>query len=196
MPRCLLSITIKLRCADAPLEVGAGVNARGGMTLIEDLVACATLLAVEEVVEADLVEACRTGVGGEVSADAGVGLVRAQHHGGGVPANDVADARLHRLVAGEGGLVTRLDGVDIWRGGQGWQIDAEVARSREEAHQQELGTLGAVGGDRALDLANQACRLRWVGIGDLLKEVEGLHDSPRVAPRARMRVWQSHSAPS
>ena len=70
-----------------------------------------------------------------------------------------------------------------------------LAMAREEAHQEELGALGAVGRNGALDLADQACRLRWVGVGDLLKEVEGLHDSPRVAPHARMRVWQNHSVP-
>ena len=165
------------------------------MPLIEDLVAGTPLLAAEEVVEANLVEARGAGVGGEMPADAGVRLVCAQHHGGGVPANDVADARLHRLISREGGLIARLDGVDVRRGGQGGEIDAKVARSREEAHQEELGALGAVGRDRSLDLTDQACRLRWVGVGDLLKEVEGLHDSPRVAPRARMRVWQNRSVP-
>ena len=195
MPRCLLSITIELWRADAPLQIGARIDAGGGMPLIEDLIAGTPLLTAEEVVEADLVEARSTGVGGEVSADAGVGLVRAQHHGGGVPANDVANARLHRLVAWEGGFVTRLDGVDVRRGRQGGEIDAKVASSREKSHQQKLGALRSVGGDGALDLADQACRLRWVGVGDLLKEVEGLHDSPRVAPRARMRVWQNRSVP-
>ena len=189
----LLAIAVELRCADAPLEIGARINARGVMPLIEDLIARAALLAAEEVVVTNLVETCRAGVGGEVSADAGVGLVCAHHHGGGVPANDVADARLHRLVAREGGLITRLDGVDVRRGDEGGEIYAKVARSREEAHQQELGALGAVGRDGALDLTDQACGLRWVGVGDLLKEVEGLHDSTRVAPHARMRVWQNRS---
>ena len=120
----LLAIAVELRCADAPLEIGARINARGAMPLIEDLIARAALLAPEEVVVTNLIEACGAGVGGEVPADAGVRLVCAQHHGGGVPANDVSDARLHRLVAREGGLIARLDGVDVRRGDEGREIDA------------------------------------------------------------------------
>ena len=67
----LLAIAIELRRVDAPLEIGARINTRGGMPLIEDLVTGAALLAAEEVVIANLVEARRTGVGGEVSTDAG-----------------------------------------------------------------------------------------------------------------------------
>ena len=166
------------------------------MPLVEDLITGAPLLTAEEVIEANFVEARGTGVGRKVPADTRVCLVGAEHHCRGVPANDVPDARLHRLVTREGGLITRLDGVDIRRGDEGGEIDTKVAGSCQEAHQEELGALRAMGRDGALDLADQACRLRWVGIRDLLKEVEGLHDSPRVAPRARMRVWQNHSVPS
>ena len=150
----LLAVAVELRRVDAPLEVRARIDAGRGMSLIEDLVAGAALLPAEEVVETDLVEARGAGVGGEMPADAGVRLVCAQHHGGGVPTNDVANARLHRLVAREGGLIARLDGVDVRGGGEGREIDAKVARSREEAHQQELGALGAVGRNGALDLAD------------------------------------------
>ena len=187
MARRLLAIAVELWCVDAPLKIGARIDARGGVPLIEDLVAGAAHLAAEEMVVPNLVEARCTGVRRKMSADTGVRLVRAKHHGGGIPSNDVADARLHRLVTWECRLVTRLDGVDVRRGRQGWKVNAKFARPREEAHQQELGALRTVGGDRALDLADQACRLRWVGVGDLLKEVEVLHDGTRVAPRATMR---------
>ena len=130
MSRCLLAIPVKLRRVDAPLEIGARINARRGVPLIEDLVAGAALLTAEEVVEADLVKARGAGVGGKMPADASVRLVCAQHHGGGVPPNDVANARLHRLVAREGGLITRLDRVDVRGGGQGRKVDAKVAGSR------------------------------------------------------------------
>ena len=51
---------------DAPLEEGAGVDARGGVTLEVDRVADAVeILALEEMVEADLVQVGARGVARE-----------------------------------------------------------------------------------------------------------------------------------
>ena len=53
------------------LEEGPGVDAGRGVALEVDVVAgLAVVLAPEEVVEPDLVEAGRAGVGGQVAADA------------------------------------------------------------------------------------------------------------------------------
>ena len=49
---------VELVLGQAALEERAGVDARGGVALVEDLVAAAlAVLAAEEVVEADLVQA-------------------------------------------------------------------------------------------------------------------------------------------
>ena len=62
---------VELVLGQAALQEGPGVDARGGVALEVDLVAgLAVVLAPEEVVEADLVEAGRAGEGGEVAADA------------------------------------------------------------------------------------------------------------------------------
>ena len=156
------------------------------MSLIEDLVACATLLPAEEVVEANLVEARRARIRCQVSTDSWMLLIGAEHHRRSIPAHDMADARLHRLVAREGRLIARLDRVDVRGGSKRWQINAKVSRPRHEAHHQQLGPLRAVGGDRTLELGDQTRRIGGVRIRDLLKEIEGLHCPLRVAPHARM----------
>ena len=74
--RHLLPEAVELLLGEPALEEGAGVDARGGVALEEDLVAgLAVVLAAEEVVEADLVERRGRGVGGDVAADAGRGLL-------------------------------------------------------------------------------------------------------------------------
>jgi hypothetical protein len=104
----LAAEVVELARAQAPLEEGAGVDARRGVALVEDLVAHAgRVLAAEEVVEAHLVEAGRALVGGQVAADAGRGVVGTQDHGHRVPAHHAPDAQLHRLVAREGRLLLR-----------------------------------------------------------------------------------------
>lgn len=167
MARRLLSVAIKLWRRDATFKVGARVDTWRCVTLIKHLVASASALAAEEVVKANLIEAGGTGVGGKVPSDSCMRLVGAQHHCCRVPSDDVADPRLHRFIAREVRLITRLDGVDVWGRDEGRQCNAEVSGPSEEAHEQELGALGTVCRNGALDLADQARRLRRVGIRDL-----------------------------
>ena len=175
-----------MRLPNPPLKEGSRVDPWGRVSLVEDLVARAANLAAEEVVEADLIEAGRTRVRCKVAADPRVLLIGTQHHRRRIPAHDVPDARLHRLVAREARLITRLDGVDVRRGRKCGEIHAKIASARHQAHHQESGTLWSVGGDRTLELGDQARRIGGICVGDLLKEVEGLHCPPRVARRATM----------
>ena len=185
-PLGLLAESIKLRLPNPPLKEGARVDPWGRVSLVEDLVARAANLATEEVVEADLIEAGRTRVRCKVATDPRVFLIGTQHHRRRIPAHDVPDARLHRLVAREARLVACLDGVDVRRGRKCGEIHAKITSARHQAHHQEAGTLRSVGGDRALELGDQARRIGGICVGDLLKEVEGLHCPPRVARRATM----------
>ena len=90
----------------------------------------AVVLAAEEVVEADLVQAGRAGERAEVATDAVGGLVGAHHHRRCVPADEGADAALDVLVAGEPRLVLARDGVDVGRRHRGGEADlASRARS-------------------------------------------------------------------
>ena len=66
----LLAEAVELLLGQPALEEGAGVDARGAVALDVDLVAAAgVVLAAEEVVEADLVEAGRRLVRRDVAAD-------------------------------------------------------------------------------------------------------------------------------
>ena len=128
-----LAEVVELVLGQPALEEGAGVDARRGVALEEDLVAHARgVLAAEEVVEADFVEAGRAGVGGEVATDARRAAVGAQDHRHGVPADHPPDAVLHLLVARELGLLLRRDRVDVARRGQRRQAEVELARALEQ----------------------------------------------------------------
>src|SRR6185312_15147433 len=77
----LLAEPVELLLGEAALEVGAGVDAGGGVALEPDLVAAAgVVLAAEEVVEADLVERGGRRVAGDVAADGDPRTLRAVHH--------------------------------------------------------------------------------------------------------------------
>ncbi len=151
--------------AEATLEEGAGVDARRRMALVVDLVAHARgVLAAEEVVEADLVEAGRRGEGGEVAADARRGHVGAQDHGRRVPADHAPDAQLHVLVAREGRLLLRADGVDVARLGQRRQADVELAGALEELVEHELGALRTELLGQRVERGDPVARLVGVGV--------------------------------
>ena len=105
---------VEVVLGQAALEERAGVDAGRGVALEVDVVAgVAVVLAAEEVVEADLVQAGRAGERGEVAADAVGVLVGSHHHHRRVPADEGADAPLDVLVAGEPRLGLAGDGVDV-----------------------------------------------------------------------------------
>src|SRR5439155_25515611 len=112
----LAAEVVELRLGEPALEKCARVDAGSGVTLEEDLVAGrSVVLAPEEVVEADLVQARRRRVRRKVPADALVVMVRANDHRDGVPTDHAPDAELHPLVAGEVRLLLRRDRVDVAR---------------------------------------------------------------------------------
>ncbi|WP_344932998.1 hypothetical protein [Actinoplanes nipponensis] len=100
----LLAEAVQLVGAQPALEVRAGVHARGSVALEEDVVAAArVVLAAEEVVHADLVEAGRRRVRRDVATDADVRPLRAVHQHRGVPADVGPDPALDELVTGNHG---------------------------------------------------------------------------------------------
>ena len=112
--RHLLPETVELVLAEATLEVCAGVHARRGVALEEDLVAAAgVVLAAEEVVEAHLVQARGGGEGRDVAADADAGALGTVHDHRRVPPQVGADAVFDLLVAGELRIAIGGDGVDV-----------------------------------------------------------------------------------
>ena len=148
------------------------------MALEEDLVAEAAVgLAAEEVVEADLVERGRAGVGREVAADALGPRVGPGHHGGRVPADVGADAALLVLVAGEPGLGVGRDGVHVGRRDGGGEVDLLGARPLEELHEQVARPGPAAGVDDGVERVEPLLRLARIGVGNLVADPVEQHCS-------------------
>ena len=138
----LLAEAVEVFLAQAAFHEGTGVHARGGVALEEDLVtARRIILALEEVVQADLVERGRTSVGGDMTADADAWALRAVHHDCCVPTDPAAVALFEFLVAREFWLQIGWNGVDKVGGGQGRQRDAFRGRTLQQAEHQVAGAL-------------------------------------------------------
>ena len=172
---------VELVLSQATLEERPRVDPRGGMALVEDLVAGTVGVAAEEVIEADLVQARRRCVGRQVPADAREARVRPQHHRHRIPADDPPDAQLHRLVAREIGLLLRADGVDVPGLSQGRQTDVKLASPLEELVDEEPRAGLALLLDHLVERLQPLIGLVGVDIGQLMLELVEVHDDRSVA---------------
>ena len=110
----LLPEAVELVGGQPALEERAGVDARRGVALNEDLIAAAGVgLAAEEVVETDLVQRRRRRVGRNVASHTDSRALRPVHHDRGVPSDPRPVAPLDILVAGKPRLELRRDGVHV-----------------------------------------------------------------------------------
>ena len=101
MPGDLLAEGVELVLREPPLEVRPRVVARRGVALEVDEVRSVVVLgAVPEVVEADLVKRGHRLVARDVPAELRGGLVGADHHRDGVPADDRSQPPLDRGIPG------------------------------------------------------------------------------------------------
>ena len=148
----LLAEPVQLVLAQPALEERAGVDARGRVPLEEHLVAgLAVVLAAEEVVEADLVQAGRRGVGGDVPAHAEAGPVGPGHHDGRVPPDVGADPPFHVLVAREPRLALRRDRVDVVGAAQARHADLLLTRPLQQPEHHVPGPGPAAGAHHAVE---------------------------------------------
>ncbi len=140
----LLAEAEQLLLVESALEDGTRVDAGGGVALDEDLVAATgVVLATEEVVEPDLVEArCRL-VRRDVAADLEARPVRVGDHHRGVPADEGADPALDVLVAREPRLALWRDGVDVVGAAQRGDADVELAGLLQQPQHHVAGPLAA-----------------------------------------------------
>ena len=155
----LLAEAVELVLGEPALEVGPGVDAGGGVALDVDLVTAAgVVLAAEEVVEADLVEAGGRLVRRDVAAHLEALAVGARHHDRGVPADERADPALDVLVAGEPRLALGRDGVDVVGAAQRRDADLLLAGALEQPQHDVAGSLAAA----LVDHARRRTRaIRW-----------------------------------
>ena len=158
----------QLLLVEPPLEERAAVDAGRGVALDEDLVAAAgVVLAAEEVVEADLVEARGRLVRRDVTADLEPLAVGAGHHHGGVPADEGADPALDVLVAGEPRLALRRDGVDVVGAAQRRDADLLLARALEQAEHDVARPLAAALVEHRVERVDPVLGLVRVDVGEL-----------------------------
>ncbi len=164
----LLAEPIELLLGQPPLQERAGVDARRGVPLEEHLVpGLAVVLAVEEVVEADLVQAGRRGVGGDVAADPEPSAVRPGDHHGGVPPDVGADPPLDVLVAGEPRLTLGRDRVDVVGAAQAGYADLLLAGALKEPQHHVPGAGAAPGPDHAVERVHPLSGLVRVDVREL-----------------------------
>ena len=114
---------------DAAFEVSAGVDSGSGVSLKIDNIAVAGFGGcVKKVIERHFVERGRGRKCGNMSADAFLNLVGADHHGHGIPAHQALDAALHFLAAGKWRLLPRRDRILVGSGRRERQVDPEPRR--------------------------------------------------------------------
>jgi hypothetical protein len=117
-----------------------------------------------------------------MAADAGEQVVRAQHHHDRVPADDAANAQLHRLVAGEGRLLLGRDRVDVARLDESRQAELQHARALQHLEQQEVGALAAAVAHHVVQGFDPFARLGRIGVGKLA--LERAEQAPDLDPLA------------
>src|SRR5215831_7985861 len=99
---------------NAAFEIGTAINAGGRVPLEVDDIAVARLgPRLKEMVEGDFVKSGGRSKCGNVTANALLDFVRANHHGEGIPAHQALNATLHLLTAGKRRLLPRRNGVLI-----------------------------------------------------------------------------------
>ena len=95
-------------------EERACVDARRGVPLEVHDIRHLGASTAEEMIEADLVEGRRRGVGGDVPADVVVrNLIGPHHHGHRVPSHHALDPALDLAVAGVDGLLCDVNCVEV-----------------------------------------------------------------------------------
>ncbi len=113
---------------DTALEVSTGVHSGRGVSLEIDSVAVAGFRGcLKKVIERHFVERGRRRKRGNVSANAFLNLISADHHGQGVPAHQALDAALHFLAAGKWRLLPGRDRILIGSRRRKRQVDPSLA---------------------------------------------------------------------
>src|SRR5581483_3189022 len=169
---------IEVGLAGPPFEEGPRVDAGRRVPLDEDLVPESTLiLAVKEVVEADLIERGCGGVGGQMAADAIEAAVGAGHHHGCVPAHEITDPTLEIFVARIERLVRDGDGVDVVGADDAGQVETEALGSLENAQHHASGASSAAILGEGVDGVGPLLQLLSIRVRELADESVGVHET-------------------
>ena len=164
------------------------------------------VLAPEEVVEPDLVQGGRAGIGGQVPADRVGPDVRPDHHDRGIPPDEGPDTALEQLVAGKLGLGVGRDGVDVGGGDRDREVDLGLPGPLEHPHEQVPGPVATVDPDHVVERGQplrRSPRDRRPGAGGRRRRTSiDLHvpttrrPTARTRRRRRRRRWSPPVAPT
>src|SRR5207253_5417005 len=109
----------------AAFQERARIHSRRGVTLVIDDVPVACLRTrPKKVVECDIVKVRGRGISRNVSADAVLLFVGADHHGHGVPAHQALDPPLHFLAAWKWRLLPDRNRILVGSGGSKRKVDS------------------------------------------------------------------------
>ena len=101
---------LQLLFRNAAFQISARIHAGSGVALeIDDVAIAAFGLRAKEMIERNFVQRGRGRKRRNVSADAFLNLVGANHHGQRIPADQALDAAFHLLAAGKGRLLPRRE---------------------------------------------------------------------------------------
>ncbi len=110
----LVAEVFQFLLGEPALQVGARVHARRSVALeIDEVARLVTVVGPEKMVEADFQQRGDGRIGRNVSADAGILLVLAMHHGQRVPPDQALDAALQGAVARVGFFLLGPNGVGV-----------------------------------------------------------------------------------
>ena len=138
-----LAELVQLLFAQAAFEEGARVHARRRVALkVHQIAAVLVGLAVEEMVEAHVIQGRRRGKAGDVTAQFGRLLVGVEHDGHRVPAHQRADAVFHFMAARRTFFLVQRNAVDVRRGRADRHIIARQTRMVDELVDDEMGAVG------------------------------------------------------
>ncbi len=153
------------------------------MALVQDQVAgMIGARCAPEMVEADVVQRGAGGEAGNVAAQFARLAVRPHHHRHRVPADQAADAPLHRGVAGGLRLLRGRDRVDIGGGRVERQVAAGTSRGVHHPFQQEVRALGAVVLDHRIERIHPLAG--FGGVDVLVEDIFELIHEVSTAPQA------------
>jgi hypothetical protein len=176
---------VELVLGEPPLDEGPGVDPRGGVALEEDHVPEAPVgLPPEEVVEADLVERGRGGVGGQVAPDPFGPLVGPGHHDRRVPPDVGPDPPLQVFVAREPGLLVPGDRVHVGSRDRRREVDLYRPGPLQQLHQEKAGPGPALGVDHRVEGVDPFRRLLRIDVRELVGHSVEEH---RPQPKAHLR---------
>ncbi len=147
-----LAEEVELVLREAPFQEGARVDAGRRVSLdVDEIGSVRVLRSLPEVIEPDVVERRRGGEGGDVAAELGVLTVRLHDHRDRVPAHERADAVLEAGLTRHLRLLAHVDRVQVGGRGLVGEVRARTPRLVDQALDQVVTALDAIGPEDRLE---------------------------------------------